>query len=271
MSSEVNKMIVDFDMHTHTNLSLCAWKEATLDLYTEKAKEFGIKKMAITNHLWDSAVEGACEWYVLQNFEHIAPLKKEIEEKNKSGEVKFFFGAEGEYSYKYRRPAITPSVAEQLEILLVPNSHTHMVMPKEFIGQKRKHAEFMLDAFTDIVKSDVAKYITAIPHPFSAVNCDYSEELFDFITDDEYKRCFDIAAEKGIGIEINPNFIKGKTLPESYALPMMRMYRIAKECGCKFTIGTDSHKAADFDAYPLLYIFCSVLDLRENDFHRITK
>ena len=111
------------------------------------------------------------------------------------------FGAEAEYSYENRRPAVTPDVAEQLEVLLVPNSHTHLTMPKDFYQPYEKHAEYMIDAFMDIVNSDVARYITAIPHPFMAVCCPYDNRiLIDLISDDSFKRCFSAAAEKGIAL-----------------------------------------------------------------------
>lgn len=271
-------MIIKHDFHVHTNLSLCADPKATLEMYVEKAKESGIDKMAITNHMWDHAISGwqgigNDDYYGIQDYEYVNKLRSEIDELNSANNgVKFLFGCEAEYSYKNRRPAISPKVAEQMDVLLVPNSHTHLTMPKQFYEPHRKHIEFMIDAFMDTVNSDVSKYVTAIPHPFMAVCCPYDNRLLlNEITDDEFKKCFSAAANKGIALELNPNFLKNKTLQKMYDDPIFRMYRIGKEEGCKFTVGTDAHGETGHDNYALIYVLASLLDLKEDDFAPITR
>ena len=134
-------MKIAHDFHLHTNVSLCAKEEATLDLYLAHARERDLKKIAITDHLWDHAIDGyqgrGGNFYEVQNFEHICALRDRITEENKTSDVKILFGAETEYSYQYRRPAISPAVAEQLDVLLVPNSHTHLAMPRTFTSPTR--------------------------------------------------------------------------------------------------------------------------------------
>ena len=279
-------MIIDHDFHLHTNLSLCAHKDATLDYFLKKAESEGLRRIAITDHLWDGSVEAlsdkAREFYAPQDFEHIARLRAEIAAHNASGVgPHVFFGAEAEYDYKNRRPAITPEAAEQLDVLLVPNSHTHLTMPESFYEPYEKHVEYMTDAFMDIVNSDVAKYVTAIPHPFMAVCCPYDDKLLlEQIPDDTFKRCFTAAAEKGIALELNPNYFKKKILPDYtrndtlaaiYRDPSTRMLRIGKDCGCRFTVGTDCHGyEGDLD-YVYVYLLAGLLDLREDDFHPLAR
>lgn len=279
-------MIINHDFHLHTSLSLCASRDADFNFFINKAKADGLKKIAITDHLWDHGVDGykgrGGNFYEVQNFEHIMALKPEIDRYNAEvGDIKVLFGAEAEYSFENRRPAVTPAVAEQLEVLLVPNSHTHLTMPKEFYHPYEKHAEYMIDAFMDIVNSDVARYITAIPHPFMAVCCPYDNRmLIDLISDDSFKRCFSAAAEKGIALEINPNYLKKQefdgytrngTLADMYLDPAFRMLRIGKECGCKFTVGTDCHgHEGDLD-YSYTYLLAGLLDLTEDDFHPLVR
>ena len=279
-------MIIDHDFHLHTNLSLCASRDATFDFFLKKAESEGLKRIAITDHLWDHAVDGwqgkGGDFYESQNFEHILKLRAEIDAHNARGiGPRVLFGAEAEYSYENRRPAITPAVAEQLEVLLVPNSHTHITMPKSFYEPYEKHIEYMTDAFMDIVNSDVAKFVTAIPHPFMAVCCPYDNKmLMEKISDDIFKRCFTAAAEKGIALELNPNYLKKRefegytrngSLSAIYLDPSIRMLRIGKECGCKFTVGTDCHgKGGEID-YTYIYLLAAVLDLTEDDFHPLTR
>ena len=231
--------------------------------------------MAITNHMWDHTISdwSGGAFYEKQDFLHINQIREELNRANKSNsDIKFLFGCEAEYSFKHRRPAITPEVAEQMEIILAPNSHTHITMPRSFYKSHRKHILYMIDAFNDIVHSDMAKYITAIPHPFIAVSCPYdNHQLLNEITDDEFKSCFDAAAAKNIALEINPNFLKHKTLSQMYDDPIFRMYRIGKECGCKFTVGSDSHDSSGFDTFPLIYVMITLLDLKKNDFIDLTR
>ena len=265
-------MKITHDFHVHTNLSICAKPEATLENYAERWRENGITKIAITDHMWDHAatpIEN--EFYEKQNVAHILQLRDKVEEYRKGG-MDILFGTECEYSYKTRRPAITPAVAEQMDVLLVPNSHTHLTMPKDFYEPYEKHANYMIDAFMDIVRSDVARYITAIPHPFFAVCCPYSNrEIIRLITDDQFKRCFDAAAEAGIALELNPNYVRNRSLETVYDEPYFRMFRIGKECGCKFTVGSDAHAMADYDNYNRIYTLTSLLDLGEDDFHPKTR
>ena len=265
-------MIINHDFHLHTKISLCAKPEATLDLYLRKASECGLKKIAITDHLWDHNIDGWPKWYGVQHFDRIKTIRPAIDEHNKTGGVKVLFGAEAEYSYSNRRPAISPEVAEQLDMLLVPNSHTHITMPKDFYEPHEKHMQYMIDAFWDIINSDVAKYITAIPHPFMAVGCPYgSGTLIEHTDDDVFKRCFSAAAEKGIGLELNPNYIRKETLAEAFEDPIFRMLRIGKECGCKFTVGSDAHNEADYDNFDKIYVISEILELKEDDFHPLTR
>ena len=134
----------------------------------------------------------------------------------------------------------------------------------------------------DIVNSDVAKYITAIPHPFMAVGCPYDgRALIKMISDDTFKRCFDIAAEKGIALELNPNYLRKKefddhvrneNLAAMYTDQALRMLRIGKDCGCKFTVGPDCHGDNEEDLdYSYTYLLAGLLDLTEDDFHPLCR
>ena len=261
---------LEHDFHVHTHLSSCGHESATIAHYVAKARELGIKKLGMADHMWDSDVSGAPKWYVPQNFEHISKIREEIAATEHEG-IEFLIGCECEYDRVHEGVALTEAVAEQLDFLIVPNSHTHITMPKDLYEPHRAHAEYMLKAFYDIINSPVAKYITAIPHPFMAVCCPYpNAQAIAEITDDEFKRCFDAAANMGIAMEINPNHFRG-SLPALYESELMRMYRIIRESGCKFTIGTDSHSDGGHDHYRQAYVAIGLLGLKEDDFHPLTR
>ncbi len=266
------------DLHVHTHLSRCGKPPATVEYYMNKARELGLKTLGFTDHMWDSAIPGANKFYSTQNLEHVMKIRAELDAADKTGIDRILIGAEGEYDPRRHDVAITREVAEQLDVLLVPNSHTHMTMPEEYY-QPRRHAEFMLEAFYDIVNSEIAPFITAIPHPFSAVNCEkkHYPRLYPYlaISNDEFKRCFALAAEKGIALEINP--YQFRDIPEDdlesdeLARERFRMYRIAKSEGCLFTIGIDSHSDFYHDYYHLIYPVAEILGLTEDDLHPLAR
>lgn len=56
-----------------------------------------------------------------------------------------------------------------------------------------------------------------------------------------------------------------------YNDPALRMLRIGKACGCKFTVGSDSHAKGDDLDFSYIYLLTSVLELSEDDFHIKTR
>lgn len=267
-------MKVTSDLHIHTALSSCAKPEATVAYYMDKARELGLKTLGFTDHLWDSAIPNANKFYIPQDFAHISKIKEELAAADKTGIDRVLFGAEGEYDPWRHGVALTPAVAEQLEVLLVPNSHTHMMMPKDYYEPPRRHAEFMLEAFYDIVNSEIAPYITAIPHPFAAVACAkyYPGRVpMAALTDDEYKACFSAAAEKGIAMEINPIFFWGLDKDALDTDAYIRLFRIARDMGCLFTVGLDSHSKAGHDRVGVLPTVLEVLELNESHLHPLAR
>ena len=265
-------MKITHDFHIHTHLSVCAKDSATVEHYRDTAKELGLKKLGFADHFWDeSCGEPWNNFYKRQGLEHVLELKKEIAAVD-FGDVKTYFGCETEYDPIRKSAAITPSVAEQFDFIIVPNSHTHMMMPKDFYEPYEKHKQFMIDAYFHIIDSEVSKYILSMAHPFEAVCCPYDNEiLMKMISDDEYKRIYDRTANKGIAVEINTAGVpvdREKILRSE----KLRGFRIAKECGCKFTFGSDSHNDREHDNYAAVcQIFADELGLGNDDLSELVR
>lgn len=270
-------MRINHDFHIHTTLSLCAHDaSATVENYVRNAKRNGITKLGFSNHMWDSAIPGASErFYKPQNYDHLALLRPEIEKFGGDDGIQLYFGCEAEYDPARRDIALTEEIARKFDYILVPNSHTHMMMPKEFYEPKQRHAQFMLDAFLDTVKSPLAKYVTAMAHPFSAVCCPYPRELlYPLISDAQYGEAFSLAREADIAIELNTCGYVHSTLQQILDHPSLRMFAIAKECGCKFIFGSDAHSAAPGDvqdSWWIAYVLAQALDLKEDDIAPIAR
>lgn len=264
-------MKITHDLHIHTALSLCAERGATAEGYVKLAKQIGLTKIGFSDHYWDERLAGANEFYAPQNTAHIDELRAELPALRGQG-VDILFGCETEYDPYHHGVAITEEVAERMDFILVPNSHTHMMMPKDLYEPYEKHADFMVNAYQEIIDSPVSRYITSMAHPFEAVCCPYDNRLLiRLISDDTYRRLFDRTAEKGIAIEINVSDLQSKTEAEIEADPVMHLFRLAKECGCRFTFGSDAHSHTVHGNYMAHTAFIAdLLALQEDDLATLT-
>ena len=109
---------LEHDFHVHTHLSNCGHDSATIAHYVAKARELGIKKPGMADHMWDSAIPGASKWYAPQDFAHISTIREEIASVEHEG-IEFLIGCECEYDYAHRGVALSEAVAEQLDFLIV--------------------------------------------------------------------------------------------------------------------------------------------------------
>ena len=104
-------------------------------------------------------------------------------------------------------------------------------------------SDFMVESFRGLMNNETLKtYSDLLPisvaHPFQPVGS-YSmrPDMLRLIDDNTYGELFTMAARRGIGLEINGC----SNLPE-----VVHFFSIAKECGCKFTLGSDLHATAEF-------------------------
>lgn len=263
-------MKIKHDFHIHTNLSLCAEQDTTVAYYVRRAEEIGLTKIGFANHFWDEKIEGANGFYEPQNLAHVEQLKQELA-KVTSEKVQTYFGCEVEYDTVHQAPSITEEVAERFDYVIVPNSHTHMIMPKECFEPWQKHADFMVEAYENIINSNVSRYITAMAHPFEAVNCPHYSALIDLISDDRFKYLFDATAKKDIAVEINIGNYHEMADEDIINCSQIRMFRIAKECGCKFIFGSDAHNRRRHDSFAHTDVLADILGLKEQDIAEIAR
>ena len=91
------------------------------------------------------------------------------------------------------------------------------------------------------------------------------------ISDDCFKHLFDRTAEKNIAIEINVAGMQHMTPEQVAECAQMRLFRLAKECGCKLIFGSDDHAAVQPDVYNHAEFVANILGLKEDDMAEITK
>lgn len=246
----VIRMKITHDFHIHTGLSLCADPETKVSDFFEPAIAAGLDRIGISNHFWDENIPPLRDdgYFTMQNFER---LSREEELIRNERSIKVSFGCEADYDYIHRDVAMTEETAEKFDHILVPNSHTHLVMPEEYWDDIPRHKEFLLTAYTDIIRGKISKYITAIAHPFDVVGYpkDKLKALIDSVSDDEFKRIFDETAERGIAYELNVGGGMQNSRETIESFPTLRLARLAKECGCKFIFGSDAHAAREWRYY----------------------
>ena len=276
-------MKITHDFHIHTALSLCASRDATASGYLETSKELGLGKIGFSDHFWDENVDSLEKRDILpkfpdpfygkgkQDFPHVTELLPELDGLRNQG-IEIFFGVEAEYDPFHKSISVSPEHAEQLDFIIVPNSHTHMMMPDAYYEPKRRHIDYMFEALEDIVASPLANHVTAIAHPFQAVCCPYGWEiLMDMISDDEYKRIFDKVANKNIAVEINASSFMKHPEDEVESNKSMRLFRNAKDVGCKFIFGSDAHSHASHKKYGVVDKIAQCLELKEEDIADIAR
>lgn len=237
-------MDIRSDFHVHTKLSRCAPRDTTLQSQIDGLCQGGdgLRVLGISNHLWDSAIDGASPWYEGQNVPHVLSLREELEGCNTRG-ARVLVGAEVEMR-RDGEVALTPENARLFDYILITVSHFHMkgliVSPE--LSDPSEIRRLLIDRFCKaaVWPSPVK---TGICHPFYPMSFwDAEHEILSGIKDEEYGKCFELAARHGISVEIHASVLRPVCPDENgFASDYMRMLRIARECGCSFHIGSDVH------------------------------
>ncbi len=239
------KYVIDHDYHIHSMQSLCSGHpEQTPENILAYAQKNGLKRLVLTDHFWDETVPGASNWYKAQDYAHIArwlPLPQ-------AEGVKFCFGCETDMNKQFT-VGVSPEMMEKLDFVIIPTTHLHMMgfTLDEADGSTEGRAALWVKRFRKLLEYDLPKRKTGLAHMTDGLIYPREWEdhirVLDLIPDTELRELFSGAAEKEIGIELNMH-------PDKYSPDqlerVMRYYFIAKECGCRFYLGSDSHNPGGF-------------------------
>ena len=231
------KFAIDHDMHIHSQLSLCSGHaEQTAENILKYAHENGFKHICVTDHFWDEKVPGASNWYSKQGYENVSKILPLPTDEA----VRFDFGCETDMD-KFFTLGIARETVDKFDFVIVPTNHLHMTgvtVDKDNISvasrakffMERNHA--LLDMDLPFAKMGIAHFTCNLLTYYGEGT---SDELLDLITDSQYHELFERIAKCGMGVELNVS-------PEEIASQSaLRPYRIARECGCKFYLGSDAH------------------------------
>ncbi len=260
------KYKIDHDYHIHTILSSCCSDEnQTAQNILDYAKRNKLNKICITDHYWDSDVLGASDWYKPQNFDHVIknlPLPK-------SNDVTFLFGCETDMDKNFQI-GIPPKRYNSFDFIIIPTTHLHMTdftISSADSKSNEKRAKLWVERFGALLNMDLPFNKIGIAHlACDLINFNSRKDLIDtinLIKSDDMERLFSKASKLKVGIELNQGDM---TFNDNEADVFLRPFKIAKNCGCKFYLGSDSHNQEWFkNTINIFERAINLLDLKESD------
>ena len=238
------KYVFDHDFHIHSQLSSCSRDpEQNNERILKYAEDEGLHTIVLADHFWDETVPGASKWYSAQDYPHICQAKP----LPQSDKVKFLFGCETEMD-KNMTVGCSRERMEEFDFIVIPTTHFHMekfTIAEENLATPQTRAQVWVDKLDALLAMDLPFHKIGIAHLICGLiwkgdRAKYLETL-DSITDADMHRIFAKAARLGVGIEINMSY------PDEERDTVLRPFRIAKEEGCKFYLGSDAHHPAGLD------------------------
>lgn len=167
-------------------------------------------------------------------------------------------------------PDFTPAQAEKM-VRAFSNGDIENLIGERHVDVVGYNADFMYRSFISLMNNAEFKKLavtvpTSVAHTF--LPCGFSKEmcktLIEAVSDEKYLECFDLARKLGVGIEVNTGAFK---MPENDFADdaMIRVMKLAKKAGCRFTFGTDSHSLAGLDKIRMGDRISELCGIEEND------
>lgn len=236
----------DHDLHIHSSLSPCAGAEGitqTPENILKYAEENNFNTICVTDHFWDETVSGAeGTWYEKQNYERISSVLPLPQSKN----VRFLFGCEIEIT-KDNVIGLAREHYDRFDFVIIPTNHLHQSgITCRGDEDARERASLWCSRFDLILDRDLPFHKIGVAHLTDSgiMNGRGALEVISMIPDEEYIRLFRKAYDRGIGIELNCHWL---SISDEDMEIHLRPYRIAKEEGCRFYLGSDSHCLKEFE------------------------
>lgn len=256
------RFIVDHDFHIHSTISPCCHDEKqTPQAILDYGIKNGYRKICLTNHLWDEAVESEAQWHEEQRFSCLCsalPLPQ-------AEGIEFLFGAEADMDYNFVL-GVGEKALEKLDFITVPTTHMHLAgnTVREKIQTPEEAVPLWFQRLYKLLEKDLPWHKIGIAH----LTCGHilkgkTAEVVRLLPENELYNVFSLCAQKGVGIELN---VKTLAMSEEEKAIIMKPYFIAKDCGCKFYLGSDAHRVdALLDAKENFENVVTLLGLEEKD------
>lgn len=232
------KYIADHDFHIHSTVSRCCKDPLqTPERILSYAKENGFRKICLTNHFWDERVPSEAEWIEEHGYSYLTSVLPLPQEEG----IEFLFGAELDMDYNGVL-GISREILDTLDFVTVATTHMHLAgnTVREKISSPEEAAVIWLEKIRTLLSLDLPFHKMGIAHMTTGhILKEKTADVIRLLKDEELYEIFSDCAKKGIGIELNMKTIFSSDEEKDI---LLRPYFIAKNAGCKFYLGSDSHK-----------------------------
>ena len=234
------RYIADHDFHIHSTVSLCCHDETqTPESLLRYAKENGLKQICLTNHFWDEKVASEADWCSEHSFLPLSSVLPLPQDDN----TEFLFGCETDMDFN-NVLGVSEERFDAFDFIIVATTHLHLGgnTVKNEITTPEEAAFHWVDKIENLLNKNLPWGKIGIAHLTTGhILRKRVDEALALIPDSTLYSVFNECARKGVGIELN---VKTSNMPSTQREIFHRPYLIAKECGCKFYLRSDSHKAS---------------------------
>lgn len=237
------RYVADHDFHIHSTVSRCCHdKTQTPEAILNYAKENGYKQICLTNHFWDEKVKSEAEWIEEHNFSFVSSVLPLPECEG----IDFLFGCETDMDFN-NVLGVSEERFDLFDFIIVATTHLHLDgnTVKREIKTPEEAAFHWVDKLENLLDKNLPFNKIGIAHLTTGhILKNKTAEVLNLISDAVMYGVFKECVRKGAGIELN---VKTLSMTDKEKEVFLRPYFIAKECGCKFYLGSDSHKASAFE------------------------
>ena len=240
------------DYHIHTSISPCASDDLEMQQILNIMEERGMESVGFADH---------CYGFKYKT-DRIEKARKEFSECETP--LKVYFGVEA-HILQYRRISINVEIASRFDYVITAPNHYHIrgVAGPDARNPRQVaiHELYMFEATIN------CPYADAVAHPFLfspkvfGISVEemssFSTEVMDCVDDKRLAYALEMAAYRGIGIELSPRFIVDGQAH------LAEFYRRCLECGVKLLIGSDAHSYEELDQLSLLEPIAKELGITE--------
>lgn len=256
------RYVADHDFHIHSTVSRCCKDPLqTPESILQYAKDNGYRKICLTNHFWDGRVPSEAEWIEEHGYKYLTSVLPLPEADG----IDFLFGAELDMDYNGIL-GISSETLDELDFATIATTHMHLAgnTVREKLTSPGEAAEIWLSKIKNLLSMPLPFHKTGIAHMTTGhIMKERTPEVISLLKNEDLYEVFSDCAAKGIGIELNTKTIFNS---EEEKEILMRPYYIAKDCGCKFYLGSDAHKTdALSHAKENFERIITILDLTEDD------
>ncbi len=258
------KYVWDNDMHIHSGLSLCSSDPLqSPERILKYAVDNGLKTIVLTDHVWANPSKECPDWYKDQPLERAMTAKPLPQMEG----IEFLFGIETELDGDDTL-GLDKAAIDKLDFAVIPIDHFHMVgytISPEDAATVEGVVKCWIRRMNAVLDMDLPFYKIGFAHLSGCLMKDRQDALkvLESLPEEELRSIFSRCAQKGAGIELN---MSDMVFAPEEADTALRIYRIAKQEGCKFYMGSDAHHPNGLLKAPAVFERAiELLELTEDD------